>query len=1178
MSTAALRSAVPDRQVLFNAGNEKSEDTEFQYCPPEVQSRLSVSKPVGWRGRGEVPQYPWSSVGTWLLVDLWSGIGGTILACLSLGLRVLVIAIEQDPVAAERAAQSFPNVISLQYVEDFKGSMLTEFLHRRTVEGVIIGGGSPCQGNSALNRHRRGLGDPRSHQPSELARIADEIAELPGARGLRIRTFLENVASSPRSVIKHYNELLEAKPLRIQASQFGWVQRNRLCWLGAREDFSLVRWPAGVGVRETDLFWDLVVELAKPVPPQVVLERGFTLRIDPKANLPDQRLPRIFTFTREFYHPLDSGSTGSAQAVSRFEADHRRFPVESYEEVSLAWKGNAWRTLTPDERALMHGIPPDAVGNATLKKMPESKRVQIRNCWIGNDFHIPSLVLVLWALVAEGCSLRVPLQCVSEQHLRACVSGSAFDTAVLQALHRDYEAHSFVQEVQSLFMECPGVLDAPWHKAVKRLQGCALEELLTYHAFLVHRVRTEFSQGPDWAGQRNRALLQASVGVQRAPGDSSKGLDHLFPPGLSKEEHIRRATQVPSPFSSNLAVDMDLQFAAYALGIWGPFLPQWQERTRRVLHRVVHALDAVEEHLASSSSVAELTVRKPLALVSRLWATSNHPASFVRSDRSCSCHMMRFLGTPAVEFVNDLLIKSPSKDAQAIWDLTIEEQTKGWCEGPFTRFVGNWRPVPRFLHVQPCGKQRLIDDARKGCHNGATEMTETIFTIGVDMWPVVARTMASEVLLSHGFGFGPVEDRTLAVSSLPPWFSLVASVMDLPDAYRACPVHPDHRRFTIVVIFDPSSRSWRFFKYTGLLYGLASAVLSFNRLPTLLVAAARRILALACGAYFDDIFDICIRLNAVVAQESLLHILQLAGAPPAPSKTQDHGPARVYLGALDLTRVEDDGYVVCGPTISAVQKVCAAVDQVRQTMSLTPAQAAKLRGQAGSLMHGKFGRLALNFLKERQYSKGGTCDVSPLQLRELQLLAHLVQEAPARCISVLGKPAMPVVVYSDASFEHNKAICGWVVFDGNQQPIGQTVHVTQEWIDSWKPRETQIFAAEAFCSLLVPFNLPESLRDRDVLWFVDNEAAAAAMILGSSGSRDVDMIVQLAFLQFHSLNCRIWVEWINSASNPSDGLSRGGLQDAWTLSQGWSLTYAFLPHPTLCETLGTLELEFGSHT
>ena len=138
-------------------------------------------------------------------------------------------------------------------------------------------------------------------------------------------------------------------------------------------------------------------------------------------------------------------------------------------------------------------------------------------------------------------------------------------------------------------------------------------------------------------------------------------------------------------------------------------------------------------------------------------------------------------------------------------------------------------------------------------------------------------------------------------------------------------------------------------------------------------------------------------------------------------------------------------------------------------MSLTPAQAAQLRGQAGwagSLMHGKFGRLALNFLKTRQYQHEESAQVSRHQLRELQLLARLVQHAPVRCVSVVGRPDMPVVVYSDASFEQSKAVCGWAVFDGSRTPIGPNIHVHQEWIAAWQPRDTQIFVQR----LSVPFS------------------------------------------------------------------------------------------------------------
>ena len=116
---------------------------------------------------------------------------------------------------------------------------------------------SPCQGNSSLNRRRRGLDDSRSHQPEELVRIYNEIVNLEEARGLKVRMFLENVASSPREVVRHYNQLMTAKPVLVRAAQFGWVQRDRLFWLGSCVDFSRARLPPGVSITESERSWVL---------------------------------------------------------------------------------------------------------------------------------------------------------------------------------------------------------------------------------------------------------------------------------------------------------------------------------------------------------------------------------------------------------------------------------------------------------------------------------------------------------------------------------------------------------------------------------------------------------------------------------------------------------------------------------------------------------------------------------------------------------------------------------------------------------------------------------------------------------------------------------------------------------------------------------------------------------
>ena len=108
-------------------------------------------------------------------------------------------------------------------------------------------------------------------------------------------------------------------------------------------------------------------------------------------------------------------------------------------------------------------------------------------------------------------------------------------------------------------------------------------------------------------------------------------------------------------------------------------------------------------------------------------------------------------------------------------------------------------------------------------------------------------------------------------------------------------------------------------------------------------------------------------------------------------------------------------------------------------------------------------------------------------------------------------------------------------------------------LDAWRPRAQQIYPGETLAAVVVPKLCPDALRSMDVLWFIDNEAAAAALIRASTSELDVLGLVQQAHLQFAELHMRVWFEWVDSESNPSDGLSRDGLDDAWSASQPWLL-------------------------
>ena len=85
------------------------------------------------------------------------------------------------------------------------------------------------------------------------------------------------------------------------------------------------------------------------------------------------------------------------------------------------------------------------------------------------------------------------------------------------------------------------------------------------------------------------------------------------------------------------------------------------------------------------------------------------------------------------------------------------------------------------------------------------------------------------------------------------------------------------------------------------------------------------------------------------------------------------------------------------------------------------------------------------------------------------------------------------------------------------------------------------------------------IKGKDVVWFIDNEAVAAAAIRGSSGEEDVSTMVQATHLMWMHLGCRVWIEWVDSLSNLADGLSRLGLSDPWTLQQGWQLAESPVP-------------------
>ena len=79
-----------------------------------IPDQLAAAKPLAWRGGSELPQLPWPCPcsGLVLVIDLWSGLGGLLVAVLSLGIRCIAVSAEKHFAFRIAKRKRFPNLVS----------------------------------------------------------------------------------------------------------------------------------------------------------------------------------------------------------------------------------------------------------------------------------------------------------------------------------------------------------------------------------------------------------------------------------------------------------------------------------------------------------------------------------------------------------------------------------------------------------------------------------------------------------------------------------------------------------------------------------------------------------------------------------------------------------------------------------------------------------------------------------------------------------------------------------------------------------------------------------------------------------------------------------------------------------------------------------------------------------
>ena len=326
----------------------------------------------------------------------------------------------------------------------------------------------------------------------------------------------------------------------------------------------------------------------------------------------------------------------------------------------------------------------------------------------------------------------------------------------------------------------------------------------------------------------------------------------------------------------------------------------------------------------------------------------------------------------------------------------------------------------------------------------------------------------------------------------------------------------------------------------------------------------RRVLLALCSFYFDDLTTQDWSTCASHSQACVQQLCAILGYPFAVEKQQTPSTTNDFLGLVhDLSNLRRDGLVRLWVRDRLLTKVEAMMSHAETSQILSPGQASKLFGCLTFLDQGAFAHVArpgLTYLKERQYAAQNdfTAELSGC----FTVVRTILELQPRRVVQVNPFSSPRLIVASDASQDApRQGQAGMLLVHQSGLRLGTYIKIDESVFLLWDDHPTKIAQLELLAVLQGLLTFPSHFRGRKVVWWVDNVAALMSLVRGRSDSLELDFMSQLVHFLLYALHCHIYWEWIPSASNWADGISRDGLSDPWWRKHGFRvhISTVFVP-------------------
>jgi len=534
----------------------------------------------------------------------------------------------------------------------------------------------------------------------------------------------------------------------------------------------------------------------------------------------------------------------------------------------------------------------------------------------------------------------------------------------------------------------------------------------------------------------------------------------------------------------------------------------------------------------------------------------------------------------------------------AAWRASLDEVQQGTARGPFSFAAiekeygyGCFRLNRRFavITIRDSGelKIRACDHVTESLLNPAAVRAEAPVMPPADIIGCVGRVFARAEP-----GPRPGQHRP----SLAQPFEFGAAADDKPHAYREAPDR--NHRYMLVALVNPETGVVYIFVTHGSLFGAKLSGSNFLRIPTLICAAVRSLLAALTVFYMDDLLSGdpryalgAPRLGAPQgfafpgsSQGALWAFCAMAGSPLSADKCVPWSISPTAWGlTTDFSRIHSHDIIVLNVKPSTRAKVRSIAAEALDSNTLTPSSAGSLFGKVWfATCISQVGKAALQPISARQYARDMICaatedadedlsrkfQLSPPLRAALERVTALMDSALTDVhIRCCARPPPPIIILSDAQWapappllagagrvafivicprDRSRSLRNCDTFFADTSVPDQVMKL----LHSLRESKVHICALEEI-GIAAPYFCPElqeRLRDADVIHLADNQGANCAAIKGFSASPALARIVSALHIQLASLRARWWLEYVRSEVNLADDPSRGRF--SWLLSQG----------------------------